>query len=535
MAESNFGSYVFEVESSQNPDFTVSSINGTERLGEPYCFDVDVVSSVAGLRLEELMGQPALLAILPPWNGNPVIYQGMITRAQIFSKTLNKKMHYRLRMEPTLSMLKQTILNYAYTNLAQGYNLSSLLTTVFNRYSLQSGINYQMNLQPPIESRELIMQFEESDFDFMQRWLEYEGAYYYFNQGSDCEEMVIVDDISALPTNSISLKYIPEGTISKTQSTEGLMSFDATQELSIQTVQLQDYNYRHAQNYVEGNSQNKHALWGTTFSFGGNLLSNSHAKKYAKLRVEAASALSMVVRGKTLVTGITAGSMISVSQHPDHSLNTEFRVVAVHHTGMQSGFGVGITQQDADTVDTNFYTATFEVIPTKTQFRLPLKTPRPRIFGFLPGIIDGEGDGKTPELDAEGRYKVRFPFTSNSYSPGKASPWIRMATPYGGGGVQGNSGLSFPLLIGTEVILIFNNGDPDLPEIAGALANSLTPNTVNNQNPSVNQMISHGGNQLQLDDTNNTSGIRFLSNQGSMMYLGAFGGKFGTPKDESNS
>jgi hypothetical protein len=82
-------------------------------------------------------------------------------------------------------------------------------------------------------------------------------------------------------------------------------------------------------------------------------------------------------------------------------------------------------------------------------------------------------------------------------------------------------------------MLIFNNGNPDLPEIAGALANSLTPNTVNDQNPSVNQMISHAGNQLQLDDTANSSGVRFLSNQGSMMFLGAFGGKFGAPSDES--
>jgi hypothetical protein len=61
MAESNFGSYVFEVESTQNPNFTVSSINGNERLGEPYCFDVDVVSTIVGLNLAELMGKVGVL------------------------------------------------------------------------------------------------------------------------------------------------------------------------------------------------------------------------------------------------------------------------------------------------------------------------------------------------------------------------------------------------------------------------------------------------------------------------------------------
>jgi len=534
MADTNLGSYEFQVSSSQQPNFVVGAISGKERLGEPYSFEIDLISKKVGLNLEELMGNSATLIINPPWNGKSVSYHGIVTQAQSFSETLDKKTHYRLRVEPTITKLKQTILNYVYTNTSQGYTLSSLLTTVFNRYSLESGTNYQLNLNSAIESRHFVMQYEETDFDFMQRWLEYEGAFYYFKQGSSCEEMVIIDDNMSLPTNSLSLKYIQQGTMNKTELTEALMSFNATQDLNIQTVKLQDYNYRHAQDTVSGSKKNNKALWGEHFIFGGKLLKNDNAKKYADLRVQAACTLGLVVRGKTMVTGIMPGALISVSNHPDKSLNKQFRVIAVNHTGSQSSFGSSFSESDeSSNHDNNFYTATIEVIPSDVQFRLPLKTPCPKVAGFLPGVIDGDGNTKIPVLDKHGRYKVKFPFASNTYDPGKASPWIRMATPYGGGGEQGNSGLSFPLLVGTEVMLIFNNGNPDLPEIAGALANSLTPNTVNDQNPSVNQMISHAGNQLQLDDTANSSGVRFLSNQGSMMFLGAFGGKFGAPSDES--
>ena len=478
------------------------------------------------------MGKPAILTISPPWNGKSNSYHGIVTRAESFSTTLDKYMHFRLRIEPSMTQLRQTILNYVYTNTTQGYNLTSLLTTVFNRYSFQSGSNYQFTLNPPIMTRQFIMQFQESDFDFMQRWLEYEGAFYYFKQGSSCEEMVIIDDNMSFPTSVLNLKYIQQGTMNKTQSSEALMSFNAVQSLNMNTVQLQDYNYQHAQDIVDGKKQNNKALWGQHFIFGGNLLKNSNAKKYAELRIEAGSTFGMVVRGKTFVTGIAPGTLISVSNHPVNSLNAKFRVVAVHHRGSQSGFGLNAAPQDtADGEGANFYTADLEVIPSDVQFRLSLTTPWPKIAGFLPAIIDGEGDSSIPQLDSQGRYKVKFPFAANSYSAGKASTWIRMATPYGGGGEQGNSGLSFPLLIGTEVMLTFNNGDPDLPEIAGALANSITPNVVNNQNPSVNQMISHANNQFQLDDTANTSGVRFLSNQGSMMFLGAFGGKFGAGSD----
>lgn len=534
MTDSNFGSYAFNVSSSQQPNFIVGRVEGKERIGEPYYFDIDLISTVVGLNLEELMGKAATLTINPPWNGKRVSYHGIVTRAQSFSETLDKKMHYRLRVEPVITKLKQTILNYVYTNTTQGYNLSSLLTAVFNRYSLQSGTSYQINLNPPIEPRPFIMQYEESDFDFIQRWLEYEGAFYYFKQGSSCEEMVIIDDNMSFPSSVLNLKYIQQGTMNKTEMTESIMNFNATQDLNIETIQLRDYNYLHAQDMVNGKKQNNKALWGEQFIYGGNLLTNSNAKKYAQLRLEAACTLGLVIRGKTMVTGIMPGALISVRNHPDDSLNKQFRVVAVHHTGRQEGFGINAAPiDDSSSNDTNFYMATIEVIPSDVQFRLPLKTPRPKIAGFLPGVIDGDGNSEIPQLDDMGRYKVKFPFASNSYNPGKASSWIRMATTYGGGGQQGNSGLSFPLLIGTEVMLTFNNGDPDLPEIAGAFANSLTPNTVNSLNPSVNQMISHAGNQMQLDDTANTSGVRFLSNQGSMILLGAFGGQFGTPSDKT--
>ena len=535
MADTNLGSYQFQVASSPQANFVVAAIDGRERIGESYHFDIDLISSDLNLNLQAFMGKSAILTINPPWGGASTSYHGMVTRAQSFSETIDKKMHYRMRMEPVITALKQTVQNYVYTNATQGYSLSSLLSAVFNRYSLQSGTNYQLNLSAPIETREFVMQFEESDFDFMQRWIERAGAFYYFKQGSSCEEMIVIDDNMSFPTNVLSLKYIQQGTMNKTESTQALMSFNATQDLNIKTVQLRDYNYSHAEDLVNGQAQNNNALWGEKFIFGGNLLKNSNAKQYAQLRLQAENTLGMVVRGKTMVTGIMPGALISVSNHPNESLNKTFRVIAVHHTGRQSGFGVSLPSSDDEVnSDSNFYTAAIEVIPSDVQFRLPNKTPWPKIPGFLPGIIDGEGDGKTPELDSQGRYKVKFPFAANSYAPGKASTWIRMATPYGGGGDQGNAGLSFPLLIGTEVMLIFNNGDPDLPEIGGALANSLTPNTVNNQNPSVNQMISHAGNQMQLDDTTNTSGVRFLSNQGSMMFLGAFGGKFGSGNDETS-
>lgn len=65
MADSNLGSYAFKVSSSQQPKFIVGAVEGKERIGEPYYFDIDLISSVVGLNLEELMGKSATLTINP--------------------------------------------------------------------------------------------------------------------------------------------------------------------------------------------------------------------------------------------------------------------------------------------------------------------------------------------------------------------------------------------------------------------------------------------------------------------------------------
>ena len=114
----------------------------------------------------------------------------------------------------------------------------------------------------------------------------------------------------------------------------------------------------------------------------------------------------------------------------------------------------------------------------------------------------------------------------------KGSAWVRMASPYNGPGQSEDTGFHFPLLRGAEVMLAFMDGDPDQPVIVGVLNNSLTPSSVNNKNPTLNRVVSRLGNELHLDDTPKTPGVRIQSSNRSVsVVMGAFGGRFG--RDDS--
>jgi hypothetical protein len=123
-------------------------------------------------------------------------------------------------------------------------------------------------------------------------------------------------------------------------------------------------------------------------------------------------------------------------------------------------------------------------------------TPKPKLYGIMNGTIDSELDTGRADIDELGRYKVMMPFDISGVAPGMGSRRIRMAQPYGGGG----SGMSFPLIKGTEVIWTCIDGDIDRPIITGAVPNPLNPSVTNTDNANSNVIRTSSGITMGFHD-----------------------------------
>ena len=528
MADSNLGWYAFSPVNSQRAEFQVVSIDGTEHLGGTYRFDIDLVSPNFDLDLGEFIGSSAALS-LQPWGGSLRYFHGIVTQAELVSEIAQGKALYRMRLEPKVVRLRQNIQNEAYLDSVNGLSLADLLQKVFERQGLQPGQDYQNQLGTAITKRSFVMQYQESDWDFLSRWIEFEGAFYYFEQGDaqGTEKIVFVDEVSSLPQTTHDLEYRPDGSITMDQYSKALISFGESRQGVTQTVTLQNYDYRHAQDLVEVSASVKSPAWGTHMIYGDDLRNNEQANAYALRRTQGLDVAAHFYKGRAFATGIAVGETVTVKGHPRKLLNNTFRVTSVRHRGSQAGFGMAVPEGVGLTNEQSYYVAEFEAIPAQSPFRLSLKTPRPRVAGYLPAQIDSD-DGETAALDKYGRYKVQLLYDIAAHDTMKGSAWVRVASPYEGPGQSGDTGIHFPLSRGAEVMLAFMDGDPDQPVIVGVLNNSLTPSTVNDQNNTVNRIVSRLGNELHLDDTAQTSGIRMQTSNGTASVLiGAFGGKFG--------
>lgn len=84
---------------------------------------------------------------------------------------------------------------------------------------------------------------------------------------------------------------------------------------------------------------------------------------------------------------------------------------------------------------------------------------RPRIDGVLPAIVETSDSS----VDEHGRVRVRF-----SWAEDDQSAWVRVAQPWAGK----ERGVQFLPLVGDEVLVAFEHGDPSQPIIIGSLHNS---------------------------------------------------------------
>jgi len=110
----------------------------------------------------------------------------------------------------------------------------------------------------------------------------------------------------------------------------------------------------------------------------------------------------------------------------------------------------------------------FEAIASGKVFRAaPPAVPRPRTTGPQTAIVTGPA-GREIWTDKYGRVKLSFHWNRYCSKDENSSCWVRVSSPWAG---TSFGGMHVPR-IGQEVIVDFENGDPDRPIVTGRVYNA---------------------------------------------------------------
>jgi type VI secretion system secreted protein VgrG len=528
-AESRFA---FKSQAPGAPQFDVVRFEGREAISSLFRFDITLVASTAEVDLTDLTSHAATFALRTATGSHYTPYHGVVSEAEQLGQ-VDDYYFYRVVLVPKLWGLTLTRINEIYL---KEQSIPDLMADLLRDNDF-SNSDFKVAVRSPSDyrKRSFVCQYQETHFDFMSRWLEKEGLYYYFDHepnpgllamvglgGGDSAQVVITDYKEAHSDSALSLKYVPPENVQTAKLDQAVTSFVWKRQQVTQKVVVQDYNYRKAAmaDDLKADQSVSGGRAGEVMFFGDNLRAKSEASRLAKVRGEQLACEVETFHGEASAVGMRSGYFMELSSHYRKDCNGRFLVTEIEHRGSQVGVVLsGQTTQYAAGEAGSTYQAKFQAIRANQQFRAKPVTPRPMVAGFLSGIIDSEGSGSSAEINEYGQYKVQMLYDLSDKRANKGSAWIRMALPYAGDG----HGMHFPLLKGAEVVVGFNGGDPDQPVILGAVTNSENKNVVVDSNSQNNGIKSTSGNMIVMNDSSLGRSITLYSPSGSAYFtLGAF-------------
>ncbi|MBL8239997.1 MAG: type VI secretion system tip protein VgrG [Bryobacterales bacterium] len=501
----------------------IRSIDGMEGISELFSFRVEAfASNDTEIDFSKLVGQPICVRVLldaVDANAPKRYFHGVcqtVTRgARGYTNTA-----YSLQAVPFFWLLTRTTQSRIFQQISVPDILKAVLV----------GFTVTWELQGTYDKRDYCTQYRESDFDFACRLMEEEGICYYFKHEEANHVMVVADATTThkeLP-HSPTLYYDPDlagvedvAVVYAWEKSQTLRSGKTTlwdhsfelphksleaQELIVETVQVGDITHK-----LKVGGNDKMELYdypgGYAQRFDGvNTSGGDEAaalqkifednKRTAKIRMQQEAVNSLNITGYTSYLGITPGFKFTFDRHYED--NDTYTLTRSHFSIPQMGGYSGDDNLESPPAE-----IVFNCIPYVLQFRPQRVAQKPVIHGTQTAVVVGP-DGEEIFTDKYGRIKVQFLWDRSIQFNASSSCWVRCAFPWAG---KNYGFISIPR-IGHEVVVAFEEGDPDQPIVVGSVYNAdmMPPWTLpdNKTQSGFQSRTEKGGNEnlnvLQFED-----------------------------------
>ncbi|MCC6522730.1 MAG: type VI secretion system tip protein VgrG [Polyangiaceae bacterium] len=496
-------------------DAHVVAFTGREALSEPYVFEIGIQTSDEQFDpAASIRAKAKLLWNLGP-DAKPYFVHGILREVELVHQHQGRSL-YRLTLVPRLWNLTQTFHSRIFTDLS----VPDIIAKILKNCGLQKGTDFEIKTMATYAKVEHVTQYKESHFDFISRWMEREGLYYFFEQTDDCEKLVVTDSITLHGgLTSGTVRYVPTGN-DDFMALEHFSYFSARHRARPADVLLRDYDYLKPTLDLQSCHVVDARGDGQIHIFGDNLVNPGEAKRYAAVRAEEIACDQVTFAAEGRAFQLRPNFRFSLDGHPNALYDGEsYLVTELRHAGNQSARDANTLKRLAlPDLGSEEYAVRLTAIRDDVQYRAPRRALWPRIDGYELADICGSASSDYAQVDDHGRYKCRAYFDEGTMADGSASTWIRMMQPHGGG----NEGFHFPLRKGTEVALFFLHGDPDRPVIAGVVPNALKQSPVHKGNSSKNVIQTGGRSLIEIEDQAGSECVHISTpHSGTFIRMGA--------------
>ena len=496
MADSIFDLTCDEIPS----DAQVVAYEAHEGLSQRFSVAVELWTHEADFQPEKLLRKPALLSI--EHQVSPARYfHGIVVEIELLDVD-NDKVGTRYRYRVTLGSFLDALFHREGSRIFQDLTPIHVVRKIFEGAGIYED-HVQWLLYNDYKPREYIVQYRESELNFVERIFEDEGLFYFFRHSPEGHKLVIADDASAFAETEDGDKVLLG--LRPGLALGGLVThvedFTRTRSLRTTEVYLRDYDFKKPTVLPDSTQTAKDVVPVHYYEYPGGFVEAPEAKRRALARMRALRGDADVVRGKSRAIGLRVGAPFIVEGADQEYCNGEFVISSLVSRGKQ-------VPESQDSLENYVHKNEFEGIPAGAAWAPPRKARRPRIRGIQTAIVTGTAsDPETIHCDEHARIKVHFHWDRLGNFDDKASCWLRTT--------QLNTGGSVILpRLGWEVAVGFFEGDPDRPFVLGRLYNGNHPPPYPlpgaNASGAIKSMSSPGGaghNEIKMSDSAGSQGF----------------------------
>ncbi|MFL8991172.1 type VI secretion system tip protein VgrG [Pseudomonas sp. QLc11A] len=510
----------------------VLTFRGEEHLSQPFTYTVEFTCSHLDLGADRLLGQyaqfslhaaPSTVALMAwevPKPAKPLrTFYGVISGCQRLSGSVDEA-RYEITLQPRLGRLARG----RQTRLYLQQSVPEIVESILRSRHGFLGQDFFFRLHREYPRREQVMQYNESDLDFITRLLADVGIWYRCTSDERLSIDVVefCDDQRGYQFDVVLPMRSPSGLSSSGE--DAVWALQTRHQMVEQQVSVRAYHPRDARAYLDGEvdqTRGEPATHGAPHTYGEayhyaepySVLGNAYHQDedllsesgyfYARLRHE------RYLNQQTHLSGTSSSATLA----PGQVLNIS--------GGAPQAFARGavLTGLTTHAARDRSFVCHFQAMPYAERlcFRPPIP-PKPQIAGTLPArVTSPKANDPYADIDLEGRYRVKFLFDRDTRKPGQDSQWLRQARAYAGD----THGLHLPLIAGTEVAIAFEQGDPDKPYIAHALHDDQHPDhvTLGKRDYTRNVLRTPANNKLRMEDRRGEEHVKLSTEYGGKSQL----------------
>jgi type VI secretion system secreted protein VgrG len=477
-------------------DFLVRHFSASEGLGLLFTYELNLVTSQRQVKMDDLVGQNWTVTVDLP-KGKTRYFNAHV--ANILSTgPLGRFASYHVTLRPALWFLTLTRDCRIFPNMS--------VPEIVQELAQKRGVALDaQGLQDTYPTHRYLVQYRETEFNFVSRLMEYEGIYYFFKH-EDGKHTVVLSDGPSSHEPAAGYAEVPFHAIGDNSTIDHVDQVLAGRSVQTKRHAINDYDFKkpNAEILVKLAASGGEAepLDLEDYDYPGAFFDADRGQALLAVRQQESMAKAEVTQISGNVRGLSPGYTFSLTGAIPSELNVEYLVT--HATYACSPGDYEATS--GGTSDEEFFRCNAVLIRSATQYRPPRVTRRPTINGLHSAKVIGP-KGKEIWTDSQGRIRIRFHWQRPEEDAAReeaSAIWVRVAQVMAG---TGWGALQIPR-IGHEVVVSFLEGDPDRPIVTGCVYNDANKPPFN---PSAGGMVlgmksdstpgGGGYNEFSLDDT----------------------------------